>query len=207
MKKWIKIAGMLTLTLPVMAQAADYPYTTNITIIIPSNQQVLVSYAYEPTSTNGNTIATLFAGLPSNSKVSLWKNGAWTPYTKSIGGWGTGGTNRLTIGAAAIIESPKATNVYLSGSIPSAVSTAVYKVNGYTWTGYPYPADMAFTNTTIAKTAANGEKILFWTNNSWVVYSKIRTGWVPSATNLVLKNCGAFLYWSYTNSAVYEIRP
>ena len=206
MKKWIKIAGMLILTLSVMTQAEGYPYTTNITINIPSNQQVLVSYAYESTN---NTINELFAGLPSLSEVSLWgANMAWKPYMKAgRSGWGAGGTNRLTIGTAAIIWSPAATNVYFSGSIPSAVSTAVYKVNGYTWMGYPYPADVAFTNTTIAKTAANGDKILFWSNSNWVVYSKLRTGWQSGATNLVLKNCGAFAYFAYTNSAVYEIRP
>ena len=205
MKTLIKFAATLVLTLPVMVQAVDYP-ATNVTINIPSNQQVLVSDAYETTN---NTINELFAGLPSGSTVSLWNNTSqsWTHFDKTRTGWGVGGTVRLTIGTAAIIWSPIATNVHFSGAVPSAVSTAVYKVNGYTWIGYPYPADVAFTNTEIARTADNGEKILFWTNNSWVVYSKIRTGWVPSATNLVLKNCGTFAYWAYTNAAVYEIRP
>jgi len=205
MKKWIKLAAMLILTLPVMAQAVDYP-ATNVTISIPSNQYVPVSYAYESTN---NTIPTLFAELPDYPEVSLWDNNTreWKSYQKTRAGWGAGTNAVLTRGGAALVKSPMATSIHFSGSIPSNASTAVYKVNGYTWMGYPYPVDVAFTNTTLAKTAANGEKILFWTNNSWVVYSKIRTGWVPSATNLVLKNCGAFAYFAYTNSVVNEIRP
>ena len=206
MKKWITIAGILFLTHPIAVLAEGYPYTTNITIAIPSNQQVLVSDAYETTN---NTISALFGNLPTSSTISLWDTTAqlWRPLTKGRAGWGAGGTNRLTRGGVALVMSSLATNIYFSGAIPSAVSTAVYGVNGYTWIGYPYPADVAFTNTQIAKTAAIGDKVLFWTNNSWVAYSKLRSGWTPSVTNLVLKNCGAFAYFAYTNSVVYEPRP
>ena len=208
MKKSLVIVGMLLLILPVMAQAVDYP-PTNVTINISSNQYVPVSYSYEPVSTNGNTIPTLFTGLPTGSTVSLLNNlsQGWVTFTKNRTGWVPSGSNILIRGYGAFVKSSTATSVVFSGSIPSNASTAVCKANGFSLLAYPYPADVAFTNTQIAKTAAIGDKVLFWTNNSWVAYSKLRTGWQSGTTNLTLKNCGAFAYFAYTNSVVYETRP
>ena len=174
-------------------------------ISMPSNQLVLVALDFS-NGTN-NTVNGLFGGLPTGAAVTFWNSTSqtWVPLSKSRTGWGTGGTNVLSIGSGAFVLVPFATNIYLSGDVPMTSTTTLSVVTGLKMISYPYPADMPFTNTALAKGAATGDGVSVW-NNGWTPYSKSRTGW-GTATNIQLKVGQAVLYSSVTNRTVNEVKP
>ncbi|MBM4152689.1 MAG: hypothetical protein FJ220_04100 [Kiritimatiellaceae bacterium] len=207
MMKWI---CAFLLVLPVMVLASDYPYETNVTVTFPANQYVAFSYAYEPATTNGNAISNVFALLPSGSSVNLWSSQiqSWVNYPKNRTGWGILGSNTVTRGTAWFVRSPVTTHITFSGLVPTNETTPVYIENGVNILAYPYPADVALTNTAVFKSLTIGEKLYVWTTNGWLQYSKLRTGWQPSVSNIVLNNCRGILGISArTNRIVYESRP
>jgi hypothetical protein len=175
-------------------------------ITIPTNQMVLISTSF---LNDSNTVAGLFADFPTGSKVSIWSSSQqkYIAVAKGRTGWGTGGTNQISRGTGVFITMPQGvgTNFFVSGDVPLDPTSSVYKVNGLALMSYPYPADIAFTNTALAKNAATGDKISFW-NNGWVSYAKGRTSW-GSATNIQLKIGQAFFYQSSTNMTLNEVKP
>lgn len=176
-------------------------------ISIPSNQYVLVALDFNNES---NTIEGLFGNLPANSKVYTWDSTAqsYAGVTKTRAGWGTPGTNRIQIGTGVFVILPTGvqTNLLLSGHVPTAETTTVYKATGYSLISYPYPALVAFTNTALAKTAAAGDRISIWQNNAWKVYMKSRNGWVGTE-GLQMKPGQAFFFQSSGSGSANEIRP
>lgn len=175
-------------------------------ITVPSNQLVLVSLDFDNTN---NTINGLFGTLPVGSKVSRWNTGTqqYIASTKSVGGWGTAGTNKIEKGTGVFVQLPAnvQTNIYFSGDVPMSETTLVYKVNGLAVISYPYPVDTPFTNTAVAKTAKVGDKISVW-NNGYTAYTRSVGGW-GSGTNLQLKVGQAFFFQSTTNSTISEVKP
>lgn len=173
-------------------------------ITIPSNQFVLVSLSFNNAS---NTINGLFGSLPTGSQVSLWNPSlqSWVVIQKTRSGWGTGGTNILDIGSGAFVKVPAATNIYFSGDVPMDSTSTVYVANGFKFVSYPYPVDIAFTNTSLAKQAPTGDQVSMW-NNGWVVYQKTRSGW-GAGTNLQVKVGQALFYKGVTNRAANEVKP
>ena len=176
-------------------------------VSVPSNYYVLVSLDFN----NSNpTVSNLFATLPTGSEVLFWNTGSqsYTTVGKSRTGWGTAGSNVLYIGSGAFVKVPGATNIYLSGDVPMTSTTALStaSANLYKVLSYPYPADMPFTNTALAKGSATGDEISLWGTNGWTSYGKSRTGW-GTATNLQLKVGQAILYKATTNRNVNETVP
>lgn len=176
-------------------------------ITIPTNQIVLIATSFLNAS---NTIAGLFPDLPAGSKISIWNPTLqkYNSFAKGRTSWGaTDGTNTIPRGRGVFISLPAGvgTNLYVSGDVPQDSTSTVYKVAGLALMSYPYPADVAFTNTALAQSASPGDKISFW-NNGWVGYSRGRTSWtVP--TNLQLRVGQGFFYQSATNAAVNEVQP
>jgi hypothetical protein len=176
-------------------------------ITMSANEYVLIALDFENPS---NTVNGLFGSLPVSSEVTFWNptTQQYNTLTKLRTGWSPSGTNVLSIGAGAFLKIPAATNVYLAGDVPLTGTTTVFTVNGYKMMSYPYPADMPFTNTALAKTAAVSDEVSIWGTNGWSSYTKIRTGWSPSsATNLVLKVGQALIYKAATTRAVNEGKP
>ena len=177
-------------------------------ITVPTNQYVLVSLDFNNES---NTINGLFGNLPTGSKVYTWDSAAqsYTIATKTRTGWGASGTNTIQVGAGAFVTLPAGvqTNLLLSGYVPTAETTAVYKATGYSLISYPYPTLMPFTNTALAKTASTGDKLSIWQNTGWVTYNKTRGGWI-GAEGLQLKPGQAFFFKAAgSGGSVDEIRP
>lgn len=177
-------------------------------ITIPSNFYVLVALSFDNPS---NTVSSLFGNLPTGSEVLFWNasSQSYTTVGKSRTGWGTAGSNVLTIGSGAFVKVPTATNIYFSGDVPTVSTTVLYTADSgaYKILSYPYPVDMPFTNTALAKGSATGDEISIWTTNGWVSYGKSRTGW-GIATNLQIKVGQAILYkTSTTNRPVNEVKP
>lgn len=176
-------------------------------ITIPSNQYVLVSLGFD---NNSNTVENLFGTLPSGSSVIIWdtENQRYKTIARTRAGWDSGKTNRISIGMGAFVTLPAnvQTNIYFSGDVPMAETTAVYKVNGYTLVSFPYPTDTAFTNTALYKNSVSGDSVSLWTNG-WATYSKTRAGWSAGTTNIQLKVGQAFFYKSTSSSAANEVKP
>jgi len=177
-------------------------------ITIPSNQYVLVSLGFDVAD---NTISNLFGSLPVGSSAYLWdtQTQAYKSFTKATrGGWNAFGTNRITAGTGAFAKLPAniATNIYFSGDVPTAGTSIIYQVNGYALVAYPYPVDMAFTNTTLAKNSSIGDSISIW-SNGWTVYTKATRGGWGAGSNAVLKVGQAFFYKSTNTASRGEIKP
>lgn len=175
-------------------------------ITIPSNQYVLVSLSFNNAS---NTIDSLFGTLPTGAQVILWDTAqqAYTTFGKTRSGWGAGGTNTLDSGIGAFVSLPVnvQTNIYMSGDVPTNATLPVYVVSGYRLIAYPFPADVAFTNTSLAINGATGDSISLW-NNGWTTYGKTRSGW-GEATNLQLQVGQALFYKASSNSTVNLVKP
>ena len=175
-------------------------------ITIPSNQYMLVTLNFNNES---NTVDGLFGSLPIGTIVYFWDTGTQNYHSISKGraGWGASGTNVIMIGSGAFVKLPVnvQTTLLLSGTVPSAESTPLYKANGYSLVAYPYPVEMKVTNTVLAKSASAGDFISIW-DNGWITYSKGRAGWT-TAENVKIKIGQAFFYRSYSNSIVNEPRP
>lgn len=174
-------------------------------ITVPSNQYVLVALDFTVTN---NTISSLFGSLPVASEVLFWNpvSQGYMTVAKSRTGWGTGGTNQLEVGSGAFLKLPVSTNVYLSGDVPLVATTKVYTVNGFKILSYPYPVDMPFTNTALAKGAAVSDEVSIWGTNGWISYARSRTGWGP-ATNLQLKIGQALLFKTTGTRTNNEVKP
>lgn len=175
-------------------------------ITIPTNQLVLVATSF---LNDSNTVAGLFPDLPAGSKISIWDTTEqkYIAVSKGRTTWGAGGTNQIPRGKGVFIMLPTGigTNLYVSGDVPQDSTSTVYKVSGLALMSYPYPADVAFTNTALAKSALPGDKISFW-NNGWASYSRGRTAW-GTPTNLQLRVGQAFFYQSTTNAVLNEVQP
>jgi hypothetical protein len=217
--KAARLIALLTIAAACMAQAeTNIVSSANVVgynqITIPSNQYVLVALDFNNAS---NTIDGLFGNLPAASIIYRWDTGSQTYQTCSksrSGVWLSGannvGTNRITIGTGAFVQLPPnvQTNIYLSGDVPTAGTTSVYKVNGYAIIAYPYPADIAFTNTALAKNAANGDIVSIWNKTNWLTASKNRAGgWDGGASTSIIKVGEAFFFNAKTNSTINEVKP
>jgi hypothetical protein len=179
-------------------------------IAVPSNQFVLVALNFNNVS---NTVNGLFGTLPTGSSVSIWDSSPapagqkWVAYNKIRGGWSPSGTNVIAIGSGVFIKTPANTNVVLAGEVPlAATNTLQTQSNLFKILSYPYPVNMAFTNTAIAKGAQTGDAVSFW-NNGWLTYNKIRGGWSPTATNVQLQIGSAMLYKGVTDRTINEVKP
>lgn len=211
MKKYIAAAVIAGLISGVAFADTNTVASANVLgynrVTIPSNQYVLVSLAFDR-GTN-NTLTSLFGTLPNGSKAYVWdttKQG-YTTYARGVTGWGTSGTNRIPIGSGVFLTLPVnvQTNIYLSGDVPTAQTTTLYRVNGYTMLSFPYPVAVAITNTALAKGAVNGNKIYVW-NNGYTTYARGVTGWGTAGSN-VLKIGQAFYFQGAVNTNVNEIKP
>ena len=207
MKK-LSIAFTVALVLAGVACAASNTVVLGYTkITVPADQRVLVSLNYD---NENNTVNGLFGNLPVGSSVYIWDTETqnYTVISNEVTGWGPLGTNRIQTGGGVFVTLPAGvqTNMILSGNVPNAETSAVYKATGYTMVSYPYPVLMPFTNTALAKTAVIGDQISVWQNNSWTIYSNTPAGWT-GAEDLKMKPGQAFFFRAASSGSATETRP
>ena len=175
-------------------------------IAIPTNQMVLMATSF---LNDSNTVGGLFADFPQGTKISLWDASGqkYTSVAKTRSGWGTNAAIQIKRGQGVFIALPAGvgTNFYVSGDVPQDSTSTVYRVSGLALMSYPYPADVAFTNTALAQNALQGDRISVW-NNGWSSYAKTRSGWT-TATNLQLRVGQGFFYQSTSNATMSEVQP
>jgi len=138
-------------------------------IVVKPNEFLLLCLPFE-TFDDSNLQNLIGDQVPESSKAYIWDR-ATTNYlvaTLARGGvWDT--TNLILRGDAFWLKSSSATEtsvVTLLGEVPheynQSATTTVYNVGGLDAVGYAYPADVDWTNTTLAKNAVENDKMYFW---------------------------------------------
>ena len=170
----------------------------------------------------GGTIASNLFGdqLPGGSMVYLWNRSRATydiMSKPSRGGWGSAGTTRVARGQGFWIRVPNdaASNtypIYLMGALPdryTAPVTTLPGVSNLNLLGYPYPAEIRWTNTDLAKKAPEAAMLYLWdqTNQIYAIYSRsARSGW-ESAKDVVLKPGEGFWFRNTGSIDWMEVKP
>jgi hypothetical protein len=174
--------------------------------------------------TSPRTIASALSNqVPLNSQVILWDDEAqqYKPaYSRSAFGWGTPGTNVLYRGMGfwlrmPALATPSNVTVLLTGEIPDATTaptTTLTAVPGYNVDGYPYPAQIKWTNTQYAQSLPVNSEITGWdsTNQVWMAsIAKSAAGWGATGNAMVVESGSGFLIRSLenTNVVIAEAKP
>jgi hypothetical protein len=158
----------------------------------------------------GPTTVTNLIGnqVPNGSAVFLWNKAAQAYIAENLifSGWSPG-TNRITPGQGMwlrIAPTGPSNNytVFFLGEVPDRFTqptSTVQIVQSFNMVGFPYPIDVAFTNTELAKKAVSGDAAFFWTpqTQSYRPENRIFSGWTPG-TNVVHPGEG---FWFRKNSA------
>lgn len=174
-----------------------------------------------------NTIGNIVGDqLPAGSNAFIWDptlNGGLGGYilqNKSArSGWPTAGAPEVETGDAFWLQTPAADatsyDVYLMGEVPGANNNSETKtiagLAGFDAVGYPYPAAIAFSNTTLQTALPSGANVFFWQvdNNpqGYAFFNKsARSGWSSAALAFVIQpgtafwveNPGAPINWTET---------
>ena len=168
--------------------------------------------------------------LPQDSRIYTWNSAGGGSYVASTysryfsGGWKTNwvpGTNRLHIGAGfwVLIPAGAALPSYtlnILGEVPNNPTSIVPLASTFSMLGYSYPTAIAWTNTTLAKSAKLNDKIFYWdpsiNNYRNATYSKYFSGgWKTNWTgdNIILEVGRGFWYQktALTNLFWVENRP
>ena len=173
-------------------------------VSLPKGQMSLIRHDFEELDTQ-LCISNVFASLPQGSQVNLWKEDqtGYITINRGLAGWGASGSNLLLRGRGFWVKIPStapsnAYQVFLMGEVPdrfSAPTTTISVLPGAKLAGYPYPVDIKWTNTTIAKAAPSGSKIHVWNGASYVTYNRGLGGWGSGTNLMITPGMGFWLQW------------
>ena len=129
---------------------------------------------------------------------------------KSFAGWGPG-TNMLPRGRGFWLKAPHrvtATNFdyYFMGNVPEARATTTMVARGFNLIGYPYPADITWTNTRLSTNRGSGQLVYLW-NSSNQAYTVINYSFIGWAANPTIHPGEGFWYVSTNNLTWIEPKP
>lgn len=150
--------------------------------------------------------------LPNGSQVHFYDG--VTPYktdTKSVSGWGqTNVTFRGFMGFWIKVANSGTQQVYdvvLNGQVPMANSASNVVVSGLNMLGFPYTADVAFTNTALFAQSISGDQLHIYNaaSNSYTTHTKNVTGWPVGARSLILTQGLGFWYKSNRGTPVLDV--
>lgn len=162
--------------------------------------------------------------VPSGTTINYYDGIADpSPYTTSIraafganNGWGT---NLVFHGFMGFwLKIPTGTgqqsyDVVLKGQVPMDATSSNLVVSGLNMLGFPYTADVVFSNTALYATSLAGDKLTFWdtTITNYVTYQKAAFGtnpWGPGRSATLRQGVG---FWYKRNSGTpildTELRP
>ena len=225
MKKtlWIAIAGALAASV-VAASAQGEVLSANavgyIKRTVPANGGLeVISYALNPMPYSGVTWFTntsVASEMPNLSAAFFWNPTIqrWTGAVKSGKGiWDvTAASKQILPGEMFFLKTPAgapAQEVTITGEVPddATLERAVVGGNAIAALGNPYPVDIAFTNTDVAKKAANLSAAFFWnpTTGRWIGAVKSGKGiWdvtavaktIQAGEGFFMKDAGAASVWT-----------
>jgi hypothetical protein len=188
-------------------------------LVVPSNKFNMVRLDFVNLDGATYTVTNLIGDqLPQNSSVFIWNrsSSSYIAENKTRSGWGPG-TNPITRGVGMFLKAPSGTGVsnqytvYFMGEVPDAITSPTTTISGITGVnlhGYPYPADVFWTNTGLAKNGQQNDTLYLWdiTNQSYIAYNRTRSGW-GTGTNVILRPGQAFWYISTTTQTWSEVKP
>ena len=230
MKKtmWIAIAGALAVS--VLAASAQEVLSANtigyIKKSLPPGGKLINLTVPLFSMTEGSNVfgRTSFAQeAPNGSMVYFWNDTiqGWVGGGKSTkGAWAPGQSNYvIKAGEGFFLQSPTnsvtATEITIAGEVPALGSQTRAIAGSYNLgtVGNPFPADFKFGESDLAKNAANGSMVYFWTESvqGWVGGGKSSKGaWAPGQSNYVVKATEGFFLktsnatsWVWTNAKPY----
>lgn len=154
------------------------------------------------------TIPTLLGDqVPANSVAHVWDRvgGSYASVTKGGRGWPAGATNELMRGDAFFLQIPAAAaeasyDVYLLGEVPADAEATVANIQ-VDAIGYPYPAAVNWTATTLSESMAASDTLHVWdqATQTYVSITKGGRGWPAAADTVVIEPGQAF--WVETAAA------
>lgn len=229
MKKtlWIAIIGALAVSV-VAASAQTEVLSANavgyIKRTVPANGGIeVIAYSLNPMPYSGVTMFTntsVAAEMPNYSAAFFWNpiTQRWITAQKSGKGvWAVEALNKqLLPGEMFFLKSPAgspAIDVTITGEVPEegTLERAVVGGNAIAALGNPYPVDVAFTNTSLAKNAANYSAAFFWnpTTGRWITAQKSGKGvWAVEALNKTIQAGEGFFMKDINPSYVWtNTRP
>jgi hypothetical protein len=158
--------------------------------------------------------------LPVNRQAFIWDRtlAAYKTETRTIGGW-TPGTNQINRGGGFFLRAPAGAGVsntytvYFMGEVPDAITaptTTVGTLSGLNLVGYPYPAEILWTNTHLAKTAVVNDQLFVWSvsNQAYTTYTRTIGGWGAATNVTIFVGQGFFSRKFGTNTVLWtEVKP
>ena len=227
MKKtlWIAIAGALAASV-IVASAQSEVLSGNavgyIKRTVPAAGK-LAAVAHPLNSMSASSLmftnTSISTEMPNGSWAYFWNptTQKWVGSQKSgKGAWdAVAGTKEIVPGEMFFLKTPAAqatdVAVTITGEVPDepTLTRAVVGGNAIAALGNPYPVDVAFTNTDVAKNAANGSWGYFWNPDTqrWVGSQKSGKGaWdgvaqaktIQAGEGFFLKDAGAGSVWTNT---------
>ncbi|MFH1184547.1 MAG: hypothetical protein V1755_05850 [Chloroflexota bacterium] len=186
-----------------------------VRIVVPKGGLVLVRMDFEDLQ-GGDLRAQDVIGdqLPLGSVVYNYRPslGAYVVDNRTVLGWSTNIIFDRGMGLWFRVPANAVSNeyvVYLMGEVPdrfTAPTSQVAVASGITQLGYMYPADILWTNTTLAKKAQLGDILYWWNGSNYVANNRTVLGWANP--NLVITPAMGF--WFRTTAAAtnwMETRP
>lgn len=190
---WMVWASRFLLPLAAAAQ------TTNVVRWVESNRWDMVSVPLITASNNH------FPGIASNAANLSWAyfytntpphfigatksgKGAWDAFAQA---------QTILPGESFFLTSPEDREIALEGTVP--VSPVTNQINErWSALGYPYPADVAWTDTSLSSNLPTGALVYFWNvgRQQYDVFRKgppAKGGWGPASNHVVHPGDGFFV--------------
>lgn len=199
---WRVNAGAVLLLLNLIAQGQ----TTNLYRTIYSGEMDLMTIPLN--ITGGNTVSNIFYDAPSGSEFYYWDNtlNVWNGGASGSKGWASGLGDRVLLPGEGFFFKPGSTyTVHLNGTPPDSPVTNM--VSGYpdiNVLGYPYPADILWTDTQLADQLSPGSVISFWDRTNYTFHTTFFKGpiakgggWGNVASNTLIHAADGFVFKQY----------
>ena len=172
----------------------------------------LIASAFEDIDGNRLTAANVIGTqLPNGSQVHFYDG--VTPYktdTRNVTGWSSNVTFRGFMGFWVKVANTGTQTVYdvvLNGQVPFANTSSNIVSSGLNMLGFPYTADVAFTNTALYAQSVNGDQLHVYNTaaNNYTTYTRNVTGWPAAARSLILTQGLGFWYKSSRGTPVLDV--
>ena len=207
MKKTLWIAMVGALAVSVVAASAQEVLSANavgyIKKTLPAQGGLVMMSIPLDSMTDTNIVfgrTSVAQEAPQNSTVYFWTEASqtWNLGGKGIKGWAAGQSNRVVAaGEAFFLKGPTNAidpiDVTITGEVPPTIaqpmlSRAVIAQGQLGTLANPYPVDFKFGESQVAKDAAQGSVVYFWTEASqtWNLGGKGIKGWAAGQSNRVV---------------------
>ncbi|MCE9615687.1 MAG: hypothetical protein K8T26_15570 [Lentisphaerae bacterium] len=172
----------------------------------------LVATAFE--DIDGKTLKTsdvIGTQLPIGSQIFWYKNPqeGYKTDTRVGSNWGTNIVYHGFMGFWVKVNPTAALasyDVVFKGQVPMESTVSNVVVSGLNMLGFPYTADVAFTNTALYNLGRPSDQMIVYDPVAgYTTYTRLGGGWGATAKALVIKQGQGFWYKSTTNSPLLDV--